>query len=355
MEMQTLDLDAYSALDVHSLQFEQQPGWLGLLHRHCHPDKALRFYINSREPKRTTLPLLLSQKRLAGLDTHLLEGTTGLYSSHYLPEAGDSDKLRELLQQILQQERWDVLRFSAVDEGGDLHQALTSLAGSENWPLRCSPDFEHWYLKLEEPDFDAYSATLPGVLRSTLRRKQAKLEDQGEIRFDLYAKPQEVSAGLDAYTDIYARSWKNAEAYPEFIPELSHWAAHSGWLRLGIFCVNNQAVAAQIWLVLNGRASIFKLAYDQAYQEWSVGTLLTARMIQFVLEEDGVTEIEYGKGGEAYKRDWMSSSRQRVQLACYNPATLMGRVMALRHYYLPGWRDRLFNKANSTNQASRRN
>ncbi|NHN36701.1 GNAT family N-acetyltransferase [Pseudomaricurvus alcaniphilus] len=269
---------------------------------------------------------------------------TGLYSSHYLPPVTDVAALKELLHDILATENWDVLRFSAVDEGGDLHRALTSLAGQEGWTLTCRPDFEHWYLRLDSADCDGYFAQLPGALRSTLKRKGAKVSSQFQVLFDCCDQPEQLAVALDAYQQVYANSWKNPELYPDFIPELCHWAARQGWLRLGVMYLDRTPVAAQIWLVLNGEASIFKLAYDDAYQQWSVGSLLTAFMVRRALNEDNVTSIDYGKGGESYKKDWMSGCLQRVQLECYNSATLAGRVMALRHAYLPRLRDRLLDR-----------
>lgn len=342
--MQFLSLDQYLMEHAPELQFEQQPGWLALLQKHCWANHTAGVYRHTTPGERVELPLVKHQNRCFGLKTQILEGLTGLYSSHYRPQAESAEALEDFLEQLLATEAWDVLRFSAVDKGGNLHCALGSLAKRNKLAISCRSDFEHWFLKIDKMGFDAYHAQLPGALRSTLKRRGAKLASRFQVRFELCRDLQQLPAALKAYKQIYSNSWKNAESHPDFIPELCDWAAQKGWLRLGVLYLDDQPAAAQIWMIVGARASIFKLAYDQGYRDLSVGSLLTARMMEHAINDEKVDEVEYGKGGEAYKRDWMSSSLKRVKLECYNPATLAGRLMCFRHSYLPALRDRLWHK-----------
>ena len=336
MTTEALTLAQYAELPQQPLQLEQQPGWLSLLQQHCLPDHKVRVYVDMEDGTvGSALPLYPLQKSFMGLRARYLRGLTAMYSSHYCPVSEDVESLQRLLADVLEQESWDVLFFSAVDEVGYLHRALKQLAAERKLPLSCSKDFEHWYLDLQQADYRSYLAQRPGILRNTLKRKEEKISREFQVEFDICDTTESLPAALAAYQQVYSRSWKTAELYPDFIPQFCQWAAAEGWLRLGIMRLDDKPIAAQIWLVLNGRASIFKLAYDQAYRQWSVGSLLTAHLMQQVINE-GVTEVEFGKGGESYKADWMSQCRQRVQLACYNPLTWVGRCMALRHHYLPG-------------------
>ena len=78
------------------------------------------------------------------------------------------------------------------------------------------------------------------------------------------------------------------------------------------------------------------MAYDQAFKAFSPGTLLTAKLMQYVLEVDKVREVDYLIGNDAYKKSWMSDHRERWGIVAYNPRTLRG--MAGLAYELIGRR-----------------
>ena len=88
-----------------------------------------------------------------------------------------------------------------------------------------------------------------------------------------------TDAGLEdsikAYSTVYAASWKRPEPHPDFMPGLIRLCARRGWLRLGIARVGDRPIAAQLWIVANGRASIFKLAYDSEFTRLSPAAPIT--------------------------------------------------------------------------------
>ena len=81
----------------------------------------------------------------------------------------------------------------------------------------------------------------------------------------------------------------------------------------------------------NGRAEIFKVAYDEAYKSHTAGTLLTAALMERVLDHDQVCEVDYLIGDDPYKKTWMSHRRERWGIAAYNPRTLVGLFGLARH------------------------
>jgi len=102
--------------------------------------------------------------------------------------------------------------------------------------------------------------------------------------------------------------------------------ANRGWLRLGIAWLDGKAIAAQFWIVAHGKASIYKLAYDEAFKAYGSGTLLTAMLMAHVIEKDHVAEIDYLIGDDPYKKTWMSLRRERWGLVAYNPKSILGIV-----------------------------
>jgi CelD/BcsL family acetyltransferase involved in cellulose biosynthesis len=140
-----------------------------------------------------------------------------------------------------------------------------------------------------------------------------------------------LERGIAAYNQIYAASWKVLEPYAEFIPGLIRTCAEQGTLRLGLAYVDGEPAAAQIWIVHAGIASIYKMAYDQKFRDLSVGTYLTTRLMEFAIDVDKVTEIDYLTGDDRYKKDWMSHRRERWGILALNPRTPRGILAIARH------------------------
>jgi CelD/BcsL family acetyltransferase involved in cellulose biosynthesis len=107
--------------------------------------------------------------------------------------------------------------------------------------------------------------------------------------------------------------------------------AQQGWLRLGICRVDGEPAAAQLWIVANGIASIYKLAYDEKFASLSIGSILTARLMRHAIDIDKVREIDYLTGDEPYKQDWMSHRRTRWGIVAFNLRSPRGLLSAARH------------------------
>jgi hypothetical protein len=220
------------------------------------------------------------------------------------------------------------LRLQPMDPQSRSYQVLLPalrLAGLVPFEFYC---FGNWFLHPPR-DWPAFLAGRDSKVRSTIKRKDKKLaQDGGSV--EIIVDRADLERAIEAYERVYRASWKQQEPYPRFMPGLISQAAESGWLRLGIVWLKGEPVAAQVWIVANGKAEIYKLAYDEAFKDYSPGTVLTARLMQHVIERDGVSEIDYLVGDDAYKKDWMSDRRERWGIVAYNPTTVAGAFGALR-------------------------
>jgi CelD/BcsL family acetyltransferase involved in cellulose biosynthesis len=107
-------------------------------------------------------------------------------------------------------------------------------------------------------------------------------------------------------------------------------AAAAGALRLGLLHAGETAIAAQLWTVAGGTASVLKLAHDEAYKPLSPGTVLTARMIARLIDGEGVAALDFGRGDDPYKRLWTTRRRQRIGLFLAAPWHPAGAATLLR-------------------------
>jgi len=202
--------------------------------------------------------------------------------------------------------------------------SLTDAFRKAGWLTFIEPATFSWQINTQDTDFDTYWAARPSRLRNTAERKAraAGLDVAIHRRFD-------DSAWSD-YESVYRTSWKPEEGSPAFLRALAEQEGAAGTLRLGIASKDGSAVAAQLWLVENGRATIHKLAYSEAARDLSPGTVLSMAMFRHVLDEDRVSRIDYGTGDDAYKRDWMEERATLWRLAAFNPRTVRGLAGAAR-------------------------
>lgn len=195
--------------------------------------------------------------------------------------------------------------------------------------------FGSWHEVLpSEVGWQGYLSGRPPALRTTIRRKVARCER--DMRFDLLRAPgPALEAGIAAYQDIRARSWKPHEPFPEFDAALMRAAAAAGVLRLGVLHDrrDDRPVAAQYWVLDKGgaRASLLKLAHAEESRAASPGTALTALLIRGLLEEDAVRELDFGCGDDPYKQLWVATRRQRIGIVVVDPLHPQGLAAAARH------------------------
>jgi hypothetical protein len=227
------------------------------------------------------------------------------------------------------------VRLDTLDPAAPgLGALLGGLAEAGLVPLRYA-HFGNWHERLPaDVTWPGYLAARPPELRSTIRRKLARCAR--EMRFETVAAPgPALEAGIAAYAEVRARSWKPWEPFPDFDAALMRAAAAAGVLRLGLLRGrgDGRPVAAQYWVLDQGgaRALLLKLAHAEACRAASPGTALTALMIERLLEEDGVRELDFGCGDDPYKRLWVAGRRQRIGVALADPRRAAGLIELARH------------------------
>jgi len=226
---------------------------------------------------------------------------------------------------------WDVVDLKPLDAESPVFKALEEGLRSAGFVVQTYFCFGNWYLDVHGRSFQEYYDGLPSVLRNTVNRKKKKLEKSGRANLAIVSGGERLEAAIDAYNRVYAASWKKSEPYPHFVPELMRECARLGSLRLGTAHVDGEAAAAQFWIVQNGVALIYKLAYDERFRDLSVGSILTASILQHVIDVDRVHEVDYLTGDDDYKKDWMSGRRERWGILAMNPRTLGGITAIARH------------------------
>jgi CelD/BcsL family acetyltransferase involved in cellulose biosynthesis len=266
-----------------------------------------------------------------------ISALANFYSCFFAPHlAGPARQVRETLRSLVmaiaaERPRYDVINIQPLDVNSESFGGLVEALQSARFVVQTFFVFGNWYLPVKGRSFEEYLQGRPAVLRNTLSRKRKKLEKSGRARIEIITGGEGLEEAINAYTTVYLASWKRREPYPEFIPGLIRLCAEMGVLRLGLVHVDGEPAAAQLWIVHNGAALIYKLAYDERFADLSAGTILTGKLMQHVLDVDKVQVVDYLSGDDAYKKDWMSDRRERWGILAMNPRTPQGLIAILRH------------------------
>lgn len=175
--------------------------------------------------------------------------------------------------------------------------------------------FYNWFLRVQGQSYAEYMAARPARLRNTILRKQRKLKREHSYDIRLFTGDEALRKMPDYYA-VYSASWKANEQYAGFVDDMVARFSKAGWSRLAILYTKEQPVAAQLWFVHHGKASIFRLSYDKVWKSYSPGSIVTSFLMAYVIDIDKVEEIDFLTGNDAYKQDWMSDRRERFALSC---------------------------------------
>lgn len=285
--------------------------WFEMLARHCFPDAQIVMLQGSLDGASVTLPMVDDGGHLVALANY--------YSFAYGPifdGEPNADQRLALLRQLARKLRATHRRLSfypLLDEGGVAEEMRRAFA-SAGWIALLTDQNGNHVIDLNGRDFATYWRQRPGALRSSVKRK-ARANAYG---FAIH------SAFDDAlwrdYLTVYAASWKNAEPYPAMVRAIAEDATARGALRLGFArATDGQPIAVQLWTIEGSTACIHKIAHDNAFDGGSPGTLLSHHMFRHMIDDEHVQRIDYGTGGNAYKRDWMEEERPMLRLDCFDP------------------------------------
>lgn len=283
--------------------FDRIEWWQGL-QRHCGMVPLIAVARDGE--RRAVLPLLRQKRGIVAL--------TNWYSFRVAPLATHGADLPALFAAMAADLAAQAPRITLSplpNEHGET-DLLEQSFRQNGWTVsRRQCDVNH-VLEVSGRSYAEYLAARPGPLRTTLKRKAAKVTVQLERSFN----PDSWAA----YEAIYAQSWKPQEGSPPFLRAFAAAEAAAGRLRMGLAFADGEPVAAQFWTVEHGTAFIHKLAHTESSKPLSPGTTLSAALFEEVIDQERVNLVDFGTGNDGYKRDWMEQVRPRFELQMFRPS-----------------------------------
>jgi len=286
------------------------------------------FLTLERPDFRLVLPTHFEQTSSGRILASLSNYYSPLYNITQIPDNNPQSQGLPLLLQELP--NWDIVRLQPMTQ-----EAATETCSVLNFariPTLTFFCFGNWYLEVNGRTYADYFSGLCSRLKNTVIRKAKKFSAMPGARLSIVNDMANLDAALSDYHQVYAASWKTEESHPEFISGLCRLAANQGALRLGLAHLDGVPIAAQLWIVADGTAYIYKLAYNEAYKTLGVGSVLTAHLMQHVLDVDKVTFVDYLTGDDSYKKEWMSARRERWGVLAFNSTSWLGLVAMFRAF-----------------------
>ncbi|PKB25602.1 CelD/BcsL family acetyltransferase involved in cellulose biosynthesis [Novosphingobium kunmingense] len=259
--------------------------------------------VSSNGVDRFVLPLMRMGRELAGLQN---------WYTFRLAAVSSTTPPRDDLAGAL---AWDLTartgRVVLEKLGKDDAIVLQSAFRRAGWMVWCDQVDTNHRLQVGGRGFPQYLRGRAGNLRTTLKRKSGKLKIRMFRNFD--------NQSYELYENIYRESWKPPEGSPAFLRRFAEEEGAAGRLLMGLAFDGDRPVAAQLWSVENGTAFIHKLAHLDDAGHLSPGSVLTAALLEEVIDRDKVAEVDFGTGNDPFKRDWMNMQRPLFRLDIVRP------------------------------------
>jgi CelD/BcsL family acetyltransferase involved in cellulose biosynthesis len=166
-------------------------------------------------------------------------------------------------------------------------------------------------------DWDSYckAVSTGHDSKQTRRRKRKKLEEQGEIEFQILTASSETAALID-WTLQHKRdwaervnkrgSWLYSESYRNFLVAL--FSSESAGQTFAIFLLKINGIPISTKLVAYNKKKLDWIitAFDAAWGRYSPGSLLDEYCVHWTFEKG--LELDFGPGPVAYKKLWSNDN-----------------------------------------------
>jgi CelD/BcsL family acetyltransferase involved in cellulose biosynthesis len=151
--------------------------------------------------------------------------------------------------------------------------------------------------------------------KQTRRRKRKKLEEQGDLEFQILQASSETAAVIDwslhhkrdwAERVNKRGSWLYSESYRNFLVAL--FSSESACQNFAIFLlkINGTPIAAKLVAYNKRKLDWIITAFDAAWGRYSPGSLLDEYCVRWTFEN--ALELDFGPGPVAYKKLWSNNN-----------------------------------------------
>ncbi len=202
---------------------------------------------------------------------------------------------------------WSRIEFVGIREDSVSASLIPEVAAAIGWKAAADVWDVSPYLALPS-SWDEYLQGLGKKDRHELRRKFRRLEESGEVRYEVLDRwTDETHEALGTFMELMGKSGDEKARFltddrREFLTTMSRTTAEAGALRLCFLQIDGARTSGTLSFADGDRWLLYNSGYDPAYRQQAVGLLLKAWSIRYAIE-NGFREYDFLRGDEAYKYD----------------------------------------------------
>lgn len=234
---------------------------------------------------------------------------------------------------------WDLIQIfeQENDAALDVMKQAFKNAGlwlGHKWSSQC------YYLDCTQP-WDSFIATKSRKFKKNLRAAKRKLENQGDLEYQVYRNWSEVKQQLDIYRDIEGRSHKESEGVGiaksqtslEFYYQLAETFANKGDFCIRVLTLDNKPIVATFGIYYDKVFYSLQITHDKEYNKASPGTYLESVELEECYNEKDCDLYDFLGAFVNNKSRWSSTYKQTESLHIYQRSPVLTTVFAT-HFLL---------------------
>jgi Acetyltransferase (GNAT) domain len=231
---------------------------------------------------------------------------------------------------------FDVVRVSPLDPGSPFTPAIIAALRRHGMWVQLYNHARNRFADVGGMSAAEYLEQRPRALRETLDLNTRLLMQGGRGEFHFPCTPELVEDAWGTVMRVVDRNPPDvAVEPPDYLRAVIDTAAATGTLRLGIFMLDGQPAAMQLWVINARTARCLRIWEAEDRRTFPIDEILTQLMAVCLIDGDRVERLEFGEINEEFAAEWAPGASDRLGLAAFNRHTWKGRSGALRHIVLP--------------------
>ncbi len=168
---------------------------------------------------------------------------------------------------------------------------------------------------------DARAALCTEIARKQmLRRKLRALEQQGVVRYAHLSSWDQIAPLMQGFADTHAAYFQASgrisslatQERRDFLNDLARRFSGSGGVTLSVLMLDGKAIAWNYGFRFHASWFWYQPAFSRAWEKFSPGYCLLARIIADACADEGLDLIDLGLGDEGYKERFANAARQTL-------------------------------------------
>jgi hypothetical protein len=328
-------IDAWAELiDRHSLNPSLQPGWLSAVLKSWEiPLASIQvFLVHNAGVLEGVIPFLVETRRTFGLPLKVLSLTSNFVSYH--PEIVCSKNVKKNLRSfLLEATKWDKTSIQGVVDDGPTAQAVREICAEQGWLVLESPVDLSPFLPLEG-SWEDLQATKKRKFRYKVRKRNENLEMDDEFSMKWYRNQGDVTAYLDAFFAVEAKSWKSENGVEvsasnkegRYYSELLPFLAENDALLANVLWHKETPIAYSLCCHWNGWVGHLKTGFNRSFEDISAGALVIDSSMKAAYDLNAREFDFLGTPGkmqpDPHKMHWTKQTRRHVSFEIFSSGVL---------------------------------